>query len=78
MTISSPPEWNPTPDKPSNVAKRVIFSKGDAAAGFRQADVIIERCYTTKPVHQAYIEPHACVVSTTPDGQVQIWPIAPN
>jgi CO/xanthine dehydrogenase Mo-binding subunit len=24
-------------------------------------------------VHQAYIEPHACVVSTTPDGQVQIW-----
>jgi CO/xanthine dehydrogenase Mo-binding subunit len=33
----------------------------------------MERRYTTKPVHQAYIEPHACVVSTTPDGQVQIW-----
>jgi CO/xanthine dehydrogenase Mo-binding subunit len=63
----------PKPDKPSNVAKRATFSKGDAAAGFHQADVIIERCYTTKPVHQAYIEPHACVVSTTPDGQVQIW-----
>jgi CO/xanthine dehydrogenase Mo-binding subunit len=61
------------PDKPSNIAKQVTFAKGDAAAGFRQADVIIERRYTTKPVHQAYIEPHACVVSTTPDGQVQIW-----
>jgi CO/xanthine dehydrogenase Mo-binding subunit len=63
----------PKPDKPSNIAKRVTFSKGDIAAGFRQADVVIERRYTTKPVHQAYIEPHACVVSTMPDGQVQIW-----
>src|SRR5215472_13538636 len=64
---------DPKPDKPSNIAKRIVFSKGDAAAGFHQADVIIERRYTTKPVHQAYIEPHACVVSTMPDGQVQIW-----
>jgi CO/xanthine dehydrogenase Mo-binding subunit len=63
----------PKPEKPSNIAKRVIFSKGDAAAGFRQADVIVERRYTTKPVHQAYIEPHACVVSAASDGQVQIW-----
>jgi CO/xanthine dehydrogenase Mo-binding subunit len=53
---------DPKPEKPSNVAKRVAFSKGDVVAGFRQADVIIERRYTTKPVHQAYIEPHACVV----------------
>jgi CO/xanthine dehydrogenase Mo-binding subunit len=64
---------DPKPEKPSNIAKRISFAKGDAAAGFRQADVIIERRYTTKPVHQAYIEPHACVVSTTPDGQAQIW-----
>ena len=34
---------------------------------------IIERRYTTQPVHQAYIEPHACVVSAATDGQVQIW-----
>src|SRR5262245_43548468 len=61
------------PDELPNIAKRVTFSKGDTAAGFRQADVVIERRYTTKPVHQAYIEPHACVVSTMPDGQVQIW-----
>ncbi|HEU0216276.1 MAG TPA: molybdopterin cofactor-binding domain-containing protein [Stellaceae bacterium] len=63
----------PKPDKPSSIAKRVTFSKGDTAAGFRQADVVIERRYTTKPVHQAYIEPHACVVSTMADGQVRIW-----
>ena len=64
---------DPKPERPSNIAKRVAFAKGDAAEGFRLADVIIERRYTTKPVHQAYIEPHACVVSTTADGQVQIW-----
>jgi CO/xanthine dehydrogenase Mo-binding subunit len=63
----------PKPEKPSNIAKRVAFSKGDAEAGFRTAEIIVERRYTTKPVHQAYIEPHACVVSAASDGQVQIW-----
>jgi len=63
----------PKPEKPSNIAKRVTLAKGDVAAGFRQADVVVERRYTTQPVHQAYIEPHACVVSAASDGQVQIW-----
>ena len=31
--------------------------------GFKQADIIIERSFTTRPVHQGYIEPHACLVS---------------
>ena len=53
----------PKPTKPSNVAKMVRFAKGDVEAGFAEADVVIERRYTTKPVHQGYIEPHACVVS---------------
>jgi CO/xanthine dehydrogenase Mo-binding subunit len=64
---------DPKPERPSNIAKRVAFSKGDAEAGFRQADVIVSRRYTTQPVHQAYIEPHACVVSVAADAQVQIW-----
>jgi len=64
---------DPRPDKPSNIAKRLGFKKGDSAEGFRLADVIIERRYSTQPVHQAYIEPHACVVSVAADGQVQIW-----
>src|SRR5271170_5620074 len=63
----------PKPEKPSNIAKVVRFAKGDVEAGFKEADVIIERRYTTQPVHQAYIEPHACVVSVAADGQVQIW-----
>src|SRR6516225_10706237 len=63
----------PKPAKPSNVSKMVRFAKGDIDAGFAEADVVIERRYTTKPVHQAYIEPHACVVSVAPDGQTTIW-----
>src|SRR6266403_2228542 len=63
----------PRPTKPSNVAKMVRFAIGDVEAGFREAEVVIERRYTTQPVHQAYIEPHACVVSVGSDGQTTIW-----
>jgi CO/xanthine dehydrogenase Mo-binding subunit len=63
----------PRPTKPSNIAKVVRFAKGDVEAGFREADLVVERRYTTKPVHQAYIEPHACVVAVAPDGQTTIW-----
>ena len=63
----------PTPTKPSNVAKRVQFAAGDVEAGFKQADLIIEREYTTKPVHQGYIEPQASIASYSEDGQVELW-----
>jgi CO/xanthine dehydrogenase Mo-binding subunit len=63
----------PKPTRPSNIAKKIGFVKGDVAAGFKEAEVVIERRYTTQPVHQAYIEPHACVVSASPDGQCTIW-----
>ena len=63
----------PKPTKPSNIAKRVYFNKGDVAAGFKQADVIVEGRYTTEPVHQAYIEPHACLCSYGADGQSTIF-----
>jgi CO/xanthine dehydrogenase Mo-binding subunit len=61
------------PNAPSNVAKRITFVKGDFAQGWKEAEVTIERRYTSQPVHQAYIEPHACVVSAATDGQVTIW-----
>src|SRR5271165_6547133 len=63
----------PKPTHASNVAKVINFAKGDIDAGFRDADVIIERRYSNAPVHQAYIEPHACVVSAAADGQCTIW-----
>ena len=63
----------PTPTKPSNIAKRVEFALGDSEEGFKSADVIIEREFNTKPVHQGYIEPHACVASVSEDGQAELW-----
>ncbi|HEX3348289.1 MAG TPA: xanthine dehydrogenase family protein molybdopterin-binding subunit [Acetobacteraceae bacterium] len=61
------------PTKPSNIAKRVEFKLGDVDAGFAQAEVVVEGHYTTEPVHQAYIEPHACIATWGADGQSQIW-----
>ncbi len=63
----------PAPDKPSNVAKRVEFAIGDIAAGFAEADLVVEREFDTKPVHQGYIEPHACVASVSEDGQAELF-----
>ncbi len=64
---------DPAPTEPSNVAKRVEFTLGDVEAGFAAADVVIEREFDTQPVHQAYIEPHACVASVAEDGQAELW-----
>lgn len=63
----------PVPEKPSNVAGQTRFTLGDAEAGFAAADVVIERNFKTKPVHQGYIEPHACLVSVAHDGRATIW-----
>src|SRR5437773_12475594 len=64
---------DPKPAKPSNIAKRITFAKGEIAAGWKEAEVTIERRYTTQPVHQGYIEPHACLVSAGSDGQCTIF-----
>lgn len=59
--------------KPSNVFVDMQWKKGDIEAGFREADVIVENTFTTQPVHQAYIEPHACVVQARAGGRSDIW-----
>jgi CO/xanthine dehydrogenase Mo-binding subunit len=64
---------DPKPSKASNIAKRLTFAKGDMKTGWAEAEVTIERRYTTQPVHQAYIEPHACLVSMSADGQCTIF-----
>ncbi len=63
----------PAPERPSNLAKVVRFSKGDVEKGFAEADLVIEREFDTKPVHQGYIEPQASIASYTEDGQVELY-----
>jgi CO/xanthine dehydrogenase Mo-binding subunit len=60
-------------DQPSNVIERLDLSMGDVAKGFAAADVIVEREYDTKPMHQGYIEPQSCVATATEDGQIELW-----
>ena len=64
---------NPRPTRPSNLAKRLEFARGNVEAGFAAADTIVEREFTTKPVHQGYIEPQACLASYSEDGQAELW-----
>jgi CO/xanthine dehydrogenase Mo-binding subunit len=63
----------PAPTTPSNIAARVEFGLGDVDAGFKAADHIVERWFTTETVHQGYIEPHACVASVSEDGKSDLW-----
>lgn len=61
------------PAAPSNIAKVNRLGRGDPEAGFAEAEVVVEGRYTTKAVHQGYIEPHACVAQVGQDGQCQVW-----
>jgi len=63
----------PKPVKASNVAAKHVMGRGNVAAAFEAADVIVEGRYETAAVHQGYIEPHACVASWGADGQSTIW-----
>lgn len=51
---------------PSNIHAEDHFKRGDVTEGFREADVVVERIYTTPIVHQAYLEPHAVVAEPDP------------
>ena len=64
---------DPKPTLPSNIATRHQFVRGDVGAALAAAEVRVERRYTTKAVHQGYIEPHATVASMSADGQCNVW-----
>ena len=60
-------------DQPTNVVERLDLGMGDVAKGFAEADIVVEREYDTKPMHQGYIEPQGCVATSTEDGQIELW-----
>src|SRR5258705_343416 len=59
--------------EPTNDFVYVTWGKCDLETGFRQGDIIVENTFTTPVVHQSYIEPHSCVVSTAADGSAEFW-----
>jgi len=64
---------NPEHDAPSNLARTHAGQRGDIEKGFEQADIIIEREFSSQPVHQGYIEPLACIATSSEDGNVELW-----
>ncbi len=64
---------DPAPEEPSNVASRISHERGDLDKGFAEADLVVERTFTTKPVHQGYIEPHAAVADAGQNGRANLW-----
>ncbi len=59
--------------KGTNIANHFVFEAGDLEKGFKEADVIVEREYSTSTVHQGYIEPHTATALWNADGKLTIW-----
>ena len=64
----------------NNVFAHITWGQGDVDEGFAEADLVFEHTFNAQLMHQAYIEPHACVVSVEPahpeavEGrQVHLW-----
>ncbi|HXG37037.1 MAG TPA: xanthine dehydrogenase family protein molybdopterin-binding subunit, partial [Dehalococcoidia bacterium] len=54
-------------------AGRLQLGSGDVAKGFEEADVIVEREFTTEMVHQGYIEPHVSTVIWDEQDNITVW-----
>jgi len=57
----------------TNQNKQAEYGHGDVEAGFKEADVIVERSYKTEQTHQGYIEPHSVTASMSPDGSAEMF-----
>lgn len=56
----------------SNVLLEYKLIDGDIAAGFAQADVIVEHTYITHAQEHAYLQPEAGVAWVRPDGRIEV------
>jgi CO/xanthine dehydrogenase Mo-binding subunit len=63
-------------EKPSNAFVHDVWTRGDVAEGFAQSDLIVENTYTVPRVHQAFLEPHCCLVWIDDQERIQMW--SPN
>ena len=60
-------------EEQTNVANHFVFDDGDVEQGFAEADVVVEREFHTKAVHQGYIEPHSATAFWNQDGKLTVW-----
>src|SRR5262245_39273686 len=63
----------PGPQEHHNIVAHATWKHGDVEQGFREAAHVFEHTFRTQHQHQAYIEPHASVLSLDAHGHVQVW-----
>jgi CO/xanthine dehydrogenase Mo-binding subunit len=56
-----------------NTCSHEQWQKGDVAAGFARAAHVFEGTFRQPAQHQAYLEPHACLVRIRDDGMIDVW-----
>ncbi len=54
-------------------ASRMQLGSGDPEKGFAEADVIIEREFTSATIHQGYIESHVTTVNWDANDHITVW-----
>ena len=59
--------------KKSNIATHFRYELGDPDKGFSASDVVVEREFSTKMVHQGYIEPQNASALWNADGHLTVW-----
>lgn len=59
-------------NKPSNITNTLKHTKNNITTGFAKTNIIIKREFTTRPVHQSYIKPHAYLMSMTANNKTTI------
>ncbi len=61
------------PKEHGNCLKHYHLENGDVAKGFAEADVIIQREYSTQTVEHAFIEPEAGLAVPDPIGRITVY-----
>jgi 4-hydroxybenzoyl-CoA reductase alpha subunit len=57
----------------NNISKTLNMECGDVAAGFAEADLILEDTFRTHAQSHSPIETHCCIGRYEPDGQITLW-----
>ena len=71
--LIAPPGFGEEMPSGTNVAGHIQNSMGDVEKGFEEADLVVEREFRTKTVHQGYIEPHTATAWWGPDERLTVW-----
>jgi CO/xanthine dehydrogenase Mo-binding subunit len=61
-----------------NVCHVARVTQGDPEVAFGECDYLFENVYQTQVMHQAYLEPHACVAGFDVSGRLAVWTSTQN